>query len=58
MDIVGSGHGNQSSNHGRTVCISHCPNTLGKGMKPTTFSLAMAKIIWQTRLFSLGMPTS
>ena len=41
-----------------TDCVSHCTNTLGKGMNPIILSLAMGKIVGQTRFFSLGEATS
>ena len=41
-----------------TDCISHCTNTLGKGMNPTILPPAMGKVIGQTRFFSLGEATS
>ena len=39
------------------VYISHGITCLGKGMHPIILSLAMGKIVEQTGLFSLGMPT-
>ena len=41
-----------------TDCISHCTNTLGKGMNPIILPPAMGKIVGQTRFFSLGEATS
>ena len=38
--------------------ISHCTNTLGKGMNPIILPPAMGKIVGQTRFFSLGEATS
>ena len=40
-----------------TDCISHCTNTLGKGMNPIILPPAMGKIVGQTRFFSLGEVT-
>ena len=37
--ITENGHGSLDM----AVCISHSANTLGKGMKPIIFSLAMSK---------------
>ena len=39
-------------------CISHCTNTLGKGMNVIILPPAMDKIVGQTRFFSLGKATS
>ena len=41
-----------------TNCISHCTNTLGKGMNPIILPPAMGKIVGQTRFCSLGEATS
>ena len=41
-----------------TGCISHCTNTLEKGMNPIILPPAMGKIVGQTRFFSLGEATS
>ena len=42
MDVViGNGLGDVSSNPGKTFGISHCTNTLEKGMNPT-LSLALS----------------
>ena len=41
--VVGSGHGDTSSNLDETDCISHCTNTLGKGMNPIILPPAMGK---------------
>ena len=41
-----------------TDCISHCTNTLGKGMNPIILPSAMGKIVGQTWFFSLGEATS
>ena len=41
-----------------TDCISHCTNTLGKGMNPIILLPAMGKIVRRTRFFSLGEATS
>ena len=41
-----------------TDCISHCTNTLGKGMNPIILPPAMGKVVGQTRFFSLGEATS
>ena len=41
-----------------TDCISHCTNTLGKGMNPIILPLVMGKIVGQTRFFRLGEATS
>ena len=38
-------------------CISHCTNTLGKGMNPIILHPAMGKIVGQTRFLSLGEVT-
>ena len=35
-------------------CISHCSNTLGKGMNPIILPPAMGKRVGQTGFFSLG----
>ena len=44
MAIVdGNGHGNTRSNLDKTDCISHSPNTLGKGMNPIILPPAMGK---------------
>ena len=40
--VVGNGHGDTSSNHGRDS-ISHSTNTLGKGMNPIILLPAMVK---------------
>ena len=40
-----------------TDCISHCTNTLGKGMNPIILPPATGKVIGQTRYFSLGEAT-
>ena len=54
--VVGSGHGDTSSNHGRD--FPHSTNTLGKGMNPIILPPDMGKIVGQTRFFSLGKATS
>ena len=41
--VVGNGHGDTCSNPGRDDCISHCTNTLGKGMNPITLPPVMGK---------------
>ena len=41
--VVGNGHGDTSSNHDETDCISRSTNTLGKGMDPIILSPAMGK---------------
>ena len=41
-----------------TDCISHCTNTLGKGMNPIILPPAMGKIVGQTGFFRLGEATS
>ena len=41
--VVGSGHGDTSSNLNETDCISHSTNTLGKGMNPIILPPAMDK---------------
>ena len=41
-----------------TDCISHCTNTLGKGMNPIILPPAMGKIVGQTVFLSLGEATS
>ena len=41
--VVGNEHGDTSSNPGRTHCISHSTNTLGKGMNPIILLPAMGK---------------
>ena len=41
-----------------TDCISHCTNTLGKGMNPIILPPAMGKLVGQTRFFSFGEATS
>ena len=41
-----------------TDCISHCTNTLGKGMNPIILPPAIGKIVGQTRFFSLSEATS
>ena len=41
-----------------TDCISHCTNSLGKGMNPIILPPAMGKIVLQTRFFILDEPTS
>ena len=41
-----------------TDCISHCSNTIGKGLNPIILLPAMGKIVGQTRFFSLGEATS
>ena len=41
-----------------TDFISHCTNTLGKGMNLIILPPAMGKIVGQTRFFSLGEATS
>ena len=56
--VVGNGHGNTNSNLDETDCISHCTNTLEKGMNPIILPPAMGKIVGQTRFFSLGEATS
>ena len=53
--VVGNGHGDTSSN---PDCISHCTNSLGKGMNPIILPPAMGKIVGQTRFFSFGEATS
>ena len=40
--VLGNGHVDTSSNPGRD-CISHCTNTLGKGMNLIIFPPAMGK---------------
>ena len=40
--VAGNGHGDTNSNAGRD-CISHCTNTLGKGMNPIILPPAMGK---------------
>ena len=40
--VVENGHGDTSSNPGRD-CISHCTNTLGKGMNPIILPPVMGK---------------
>ena len=37
------------------ICISHNTNSLAKSMNPTILSLAMGKLVGQTRFFNLGM---
>ena len=39
--VVGTGHGDTSSNLNEADCISHSTNTLGKGMNPIILPLAM-----------------
>ena len=41
--VVGNGHGDTGSNPDETDCISHCTNTLGKGMNPIILPPAMGK---------------
>ena len=41
-----------------TDFISHCTNTLRKGMNPIILPPAMGKIVGQTRFFRLGEATS
>ena len=41
-----------------TDCISHCTNSLGKGVNPIILPPATGKIVGQTRFFSLGEATS
>ena len=41
-----------------TDCISHCTNTLGKGMNPIILPPAVGKIGGQTRFFSLSEVTN
>ena len=41
--VIGNGHGDTSSNPGKTDCISHSTNTLGKGMNPIILPPAMGK---------------
>ena len=41
--VVGNGHGNASSNPGKTDCISHSTNTLGKGRNPIILPPAIGK---------------
>ena len=40
-----------------TNCISHCTNTLRKGMNSIILLPVMGKIVGQTRFFSLGEAT-
>ena len=56
--VVGNGHGDTSSNPGKTDCISRSTNTLGKGMNSIILPPAMGKIVGQTGSFSLGEATS
>ena len=39
-------------------CLSHCTNTLGKGMNPIILPPAISKIVGQTEFFKLGEATS
>ena len=41
--VAGYGHGDTSSIPDLTDCISHCSNTLGKGMNPIILPPAMGK---------------
>ena len=41
--VTGYGHGDTSSIPGKTDCISHSTNTLGKGMNPIILPPAMGK---------------
>ena len=56
--VVGNGHGDTSQILDETDCISHCINTLGKGMNPIISPPAMGKIVGQTRFLSFGEATS
>ena len=40
--VVGNGYGDTTSNP-RRDCVSHNPNTLGKGMNPVILTPAMGK---------------
>ena len=41
--VVGNGHGDTSSNLDEADSISHCTNTLGKGMNPIIIPPVMGK---------------
>ena len=58
INVVGNQHGDPSSILGEAVCISLSADTIGKCMNPTALPLAIGKIVGQTELFSLGMPTA
>ena len=42
--IIGNRLSHQSSNLKKAVCISHCTNTLRKGINPSSLHSAMSKI--------------